>query len=159
MIVKEELGADVVSTFIQLGFEVVELPDSIGGFGVTFAEACDANGQFVGQILLVLPCTDESDEVGCVFETLLARVGIAAFGGIASQGEEGACPCLRVGLQSLLNFCFAVTRAGKMGYGGDATVLYLGDKVVGEGAGAAVGTIGNTDETWIELLKFDDGVE
>ena len=58
-------------------------------------------------------------------------------------------------MQDFLNLSLGVSHAGEMGHSGNTTALHVVHHGTGETAGTSAGTVGDTHETRIELLKLE----
>ena len=111
MVVKKQLGADVVGTLIDFRLEVIHFQQAVRGVRVTFRECryTDSKATRIRVLSSFVACSDVANEVGGVLEGILGAVisGVTCWR-IASQGEDITNAGISVALQCRSDFIFAV---------------------------------------------------
>lgn len=146
------MGADVVGSLIDFGFEVVHFEEAVGGGGVAFGEACDSDFKLTGVVF------DEGDEVVGVFEVVLRAIVVRLVAwGIAAKSQDGLDLVGLVLVEDGGDFVGGVADAGEVWDGGDGGFL---DDAADEGLGAFAGrsacAVGDADKGWVEGVEFVD---
>ncbi len=150
MIIKKELCANIVGSFIHLRLEVVHFEQAVGRVRVTFGKACDANAKppWVGMFARFIELTDVPNEVGGVGEGVLRPVIVTGTGGgVASEGEDVADPNGGVAFECGGDFLRAMIHTREVGDGrGRGRFLDADDEVVGQFPGRAARAVGDAHE-------------
>ncbi len=159
-VVEEELGDDVVGAGVDFGFEEVHFEGAVGGAGVSFGEAGDADAKAAG-VGVPAETADEFDKVDgvaeCVFGAVVGDGCGGGGGGVAAEGEDVGDAFGGVASEDFGDVGFGVADAGEVGDGIECGgFLESDDEVVGAFAGGSACAVGDGDEGGLEIFEFAD---
>lgn len=125
VVVEKELSADIVSSFIDLPLEMVHFRDAVLRLGMSLRKTSNSDSESPGGVrtpLIEVP--DECDQIGSIGECVLRAVVFGhASRGVASQGEDGANPGLRILIKHGLDLLTIMADAGEVWHRGNRSLL------------------------------------
>ncbi len=162
MVVKKQLGADIIRAGIHLRFQKIHLAQAVGRGRMAFREAGHAYGEPVrirmasGFVIF----TNKSHQFRRMAEGIRITVVIfRAARGISPQGQNGPHPCLGVLVQNAPYFLPAVAYASKVGHRGNAGfMLDAQHHLPGKLTGGAARAVCHADKTGMVRFQFTDGL-
>lgn len=155
IIVKEELGHDVVGTLVDLCLKVIHLLESIRRSGMTFGKACDSDAE-TAIVRVTGEVANVADQVGGLLKGVVGLVVVCEVARwVAPERENVADALAGVASQDVSDIVFLMADTGEMWDRIERGRVFQPDhEIVGQLTCRASGTVGDADKMGIVGFQF-----